>query len=126
MNHLFLELCKVFVYLQKAGDVAELCSGDIVADIRTIYQSKIGSESGRAGAQTRLNMDTASLVSDHHQFSSFLQLTLFLDTLHLSTPPFHFLMTLFGFQTLHCIYKPFWKLLSTYFSTFLLRRRHSE
>ena len=64
--------------------MAELCSGDIVADIRTIYQSKIGSESGRAGARTRPNMDTASLVSDHHQFSSFLQLTLFLDTLNLS------------------------------------------
>ena len=31
--------------------MAELCVGDIVADIRTIYQSKIGSESGRAGAQ---------------------------------------------------------------------------
>ena len=61
----------------KAGDVSELCGGDIVADIRTIYQSKIGSESGRAGAQFRPNMDTASLVSDHHQSSSFLQLTLF-------------------------------------------------
>ena len=70
--------------------MAELCSGDIVADIRTIYQSKIGSESGRAGAQSRPNMDTASLVSDHHQFSSFLQLTLFLDTLHLSTHPLSF------------------------------------
>ena len=51
--------------------MAELCSGDIVADIRTIYQSKIGSESGRAGAQSRPNMDTASLVSDHHQFLVF-------------------------------------------------------
>ena len=81
--------------------MAELCSGDIVADIRTIYQSKIGSESGRAGAQSRPNMDTASLVSDHHQFSSFLQLTLFLNTLHLSTHPLSFSDDRFWLFTLY-------------------------